>query len=64
MDLKWKSVIKNGVAICHLNTTAWSSHHVAFQILGFGPGKSKFVNGSTRKIMRGLLLHEGEDISQ
>ncbi|KAL5072737.1 hypothetical protein RYX36_011721 [Vicia faba] len=39
MDLKWKSVINNGVAICHLNTTAWSSHQVAFQILGFGLGK-------------------------
>ncbi|KAL5072726.1 hypothetical protein RYX36_011710 [Vicia faba] len=39
MDLKWKFVINNDVAICHLNTTSWSSHHVAFQILGFGPGK-------------------------
>ncbi|KAL5072744.1 hypothetical protein RYX36_011728 [Vicia faba] len=39
MDLKWKSGINNGVAICHLNTTAWSSHHIAFQILGFGLGK-------------------------
>ncbi|KAL5072747.1 hypothetical protein RYX36_011731 [Vicia faba] len=24
--------------------------------------KSKFVTGSTRKIMRGLLLHEGEGV--
>ncbi|KAL5072688.1 hypothetical protein RYX36_011672 [Vicia faba] len=52
MDLKWKSVINNGVAICHLNTTAWSSHHVAYQILGFGPGKIEGCHRHMRYVPR------------
>ena len=35
---------------------------VLFRSLVLDQEKSKFVTGSTRKIMRGLLLHEGEGV--
>ncbi|GMH20719.1 hypothetical protein Nepgr_022561 [Nepenthes gracilis] len=34
-----KSKINHGVAICHLDTSAWSATHGAFLELGSGPGK-------------------------
>lgn len=39
LDPKSKSRINHGVAICHLDTSAWSPTHGAFLALGFGPGK-------------------------
>ncbi|XP_057420013.1 polygalacturonase 1 beta-like protein 3 [Lotus japonicus] len=34
-----KAKINHGVAICHLDTTAWSPTHGAFMALGSGPGR-------------------------
>ncbi|XP_028213830.1 polygalacturonase 1 beta-like protein 3 [Glycine soja] len=34
-----KAKINHGVAICHLDTTAWSPTHGAFVALGSGPGR-------------------------
>jgi len=39
LDPKSKVKINHGVAICHLDTTAWSPTHGAFMALGFGPGQ-------------------------
>lgn len=39
LDPKSKARINHGVAICHLDTTSWSSGHGAFVALGSGPGK-------------------------
>ncbi|XP_052173962.1 polygalacturonase-1 non-catalytic subunit beta-like [Diospyros lotus] len=39
LDPKTKSKINHGVAICHVDTSAWSPGHGAFVALGSGPGK-------------------------
>jgi hypothetical protein len=39
LDTVSKAKINHGVAICHLDTTAWSPTHGAFVALGFGPGR-------------------------
>lgn len=39
LDPKSGSEINRGVAICHLDTSSWSSGHGAFVSLGSGPGK-------------------------
>ena len=39
LDPNTKSKINHGVAICHLDTTAWSPTHGAFMALGSGPGR-------------------------
>ncbi|KAI4354649.1 hypothetical protein L6164_003496 [Bauhinia variegata] len=39
LDPKTKAKINHGVAICHLDTTAWSPTHGAFLALGSGPGR-------------------------
>jgi len=39
LDHESKVKINCGVAICHLDTTAWSLTHGAFMALGFGPGR-------------------------
>ncbi|KAK7317608.1 hypothetical protein RJT34_01990 [Clitoria ternatea] len=39
LDPETKGKINHGVAICHLDTTAWSPTHGAFLALGSGPGR-------------------------
>ncbi|XP_020230302.1 polygalacturonase 1 beta-like protein 1 [Cajanus cajan] len=39
LDVDSKEKINHGVAICHLDTSAWGPQHGAFSALGFGPGK-------------------------
>ncbi|XP_038692386.1 polygalacturonase 1 beta-like protein 3 [Tripterygium wilfordii] len=39
LDPTTKSKINHGVAICHLDTTAWSPTHGAFLALGSSPGR-------------------------
>lgn len=39
LDPKSKSKINHGVAICHIDTSAWSPTHGSFIALGSGPGK-------------------------
>uniref|UniRef100_A0A7N0T7U6 BURP domain-containing protein n=1 Tax=Kalanchoe fedtschenkoi TaxID=63787 RepID=A0A7N0T7U6_KALFE len=39
LDPKTKSNVNHGVAICHLDTSAWSPTHGSFLALGSGPGK-------------------------
>ncbi|GAU50888.1 hypothetical protein TSUD_187640 [Trifolium subterraneum] len=39
LDPQSKVKINRGVAICHLDTTAWSPTHGAFVALGSGPGR-------------------------
>lgn len=39
LDPKTKTKINHGVAICHLDTSSWSSGHGAFLALGSAPGK-------------------------
>ncbi|XP_058747633.1 polygalacturonase non-catalytic subunit AroGP2-like [Vicia villosa] len=39
LDPESKAKINHGVAICHLDTTAWSPTHGAFMALGSGPGR-------------------------
>ncbi|CAM8878494.1 unnamed protein product [Rhodiola kirilowii] len=39
LDPKTKSKVNHGVAICHLDTSAWSPTHGSFLALGSGPGK-------------------------
>ncbi|KAA8533144.1 hypothetical protein F0562_033323 [Nyssa sinensis] len=39
LDPKTKAKINHGVAICHVDTSAWSAGHGAFVALGSGPGK-------------------------
>uniref|UniRef100_A0A803LJ95 BURP domain-containing protein n=1 Tax=Chenopodium quinoa TaxID=63459 RepID=A0A803LJ95_CHEQI len=39
LNPKTKAKINHGVAICHLDTSAWSPTHGAFLSLGSGPGK-------------------------
>ena len=39
LDPVSKAKINHGVAICHLDTTTWSSTHGAFMALGFAPGQ-------------------------
>lgn len=39
LDPKTKAKINHGVAICHVDTSAWSAGHGAFLALGSGPGK-------------------------
>lgn len=38
LDVVSKKKINNGVAICHIETSAWSPGHGAFVALGSGPG--------------------------
>lgn len=38
LDVASKEKINNGVAICHIDTSAWSPGHGAFVALGSGPG--------------------------
>ncbi|KAI4356594.1 hypothetical protein L6164_000605 [Bauhinia variegata] len=39
LDPNTKAKINHGLAICHLDTTAWSPTHDAFTVLGSGPGR-------------------------
>ncbi|XP_061372333.1 polygalacturonase 1 beta-like protein 3 [Gastrolobium bilobum] len=39
LDPESKAKINHGVAICHLDTSAWSPTHGAFLALGSGPGR-------------------------
>ncbi|MCH91201.1 polygalacturonase non-catalytic protein [Trifolium medium] len=39
LDPESKVKINHGVAICHLDTTAWNPNHSAFMALGSGPGQ-------------------------
>ncbi|XP_019163821.1 PREDICTED: polygalacturonase-1 non-catalytic subunit beta-like [Ipomoea nil] len=39
LDPKTKDKINHGVAICHIDTSAWGATHGAFLALGSGPGK-------------------------
>nr|GLL31933.1 polygalacturonase-1 non-catalytic subunit beta-like [Ipomoea trifida] len=39
LDPKTKDKINHGVAICHIDTSAWGPTHGAFMALGSGPGK-------------------------
>ncbi|KAI3433113.1 BURP domain-containing protein, partial [Psidium guajava] len=39
LDPKLKAKINHGVAICHLDTSAWSAGHGAFLALGSSPGQ-------------------------
>ncbi|CAI9108982.1 OLC1v1008705C1 [Oldenlandia corymbosa var. corymbosa] len=39
LDVESKNRINHGVAICHMDTSTWSSGHGAFVALGFGPGR-------------------------
>ncbi|GAA0186393.1 hypothetical protein LIER_33681 [Lithospermum erythrorhizon] len=39
LDPESKTKINHGVAICHIDTSSWSSTHGAFIALGLGPGK-------------------------
>ncbi|CAI8587599.1 unnamed protein product [Vicia faba] len=39
LDPKSKDKINQGVAVCHLDTSDWSSTHGAFMSLGSGPGR-------------------------
>ncbi|KAG9130870.1 hypothetical protein Leryth_023628 [Lithospermum erythrorhizon] len=39
LDPESKAKINHGVAICHVDTSSWSSNHGAFLELGSGPGK-------------------------
>lgn len=39
LDPKTKAKINHGVAICHIDTSAWSQTHGAFLALGSGPGR-------------------------
>ncbi|KAL3751732.1 hypothetical protein ACJRO7_012549 [Eucalyptus globulus] len=39
LDLKSKTKINHGVAICHMDTSAWRPTHEAFIALGSGPGQ-------------------------
>ncbi|KAM7269124.1 hypothetical protein ACFE04_024621 [Oxalis oulophora] len=41
MDAKTKVKINHGTAICHIDTSAWSSSHGAFLALGSSPGKTE-----------------------
>ncbi|XP_075500451.1 polygalacturonase 1 beta-like protein 2 isoform X1 [Primulina tabacum] len=39
LDVETKAKINDGVAICHLDTSAWSPNHGAFLALGSSPGR-------------------------
>ncbi|KAE8704961.1 putative polygalacturonase non-catalytic subunit [Hibiscus syriacus] len=39
LDPNSREKINHGVAICHLDTSSWSSNHGAFLALGSGPGR-------------------------
>lgn len=39
LDVETKTKINHGVAICHIDTSAWSPGHLAFVTLGYGPGQ-------------------------
>uniref|UniRef100_A0A2N9F075 BURP domain-containing protein n=1 Tax=Fagus sylvatica TaxID=28930 RepID=A0A2N9F075_FAGSY len=39
LDMESKAKINHGVAICHLNTSAWDPKHAAFLALGSSPGQ-------------------------
>ncbi|XAR48063.1 hypothetical protein NMG60_11030771 [Bertholletia excelsa] len=39
MDPQTRATINHGVALCHIDTSAWSPTHGAFLALGSGPGK-------------------------
>ncbi|XP_068636825.1 polygalacturonase 1 beta-like protein 3 [Aristolochia californica] len=39
MDFETKQKINHGLAICHIDTSAWGQGHGAFMALGGGPGK-------------------------
>ncbi|KAI3433114.1 BURP domain-containing protein, partial [Psidium guajava] len=38
LDTVSKAKINHGVAVCHMDTSAWSPNHEAFRALGSGPG--------------------------
>lgn len=38
LDVERKEKINNGIAICHIDTSAWSDRHGAFLALGSSPG--------------------------
>ncbi|KAJ6688142.1 POLYGALACTURONASE 1 BETA-LIKE PROTEIN 2 [Salix koriyanagi] len=40
IDVESKERINRGVAICHLDTSAWSPDHGAFVALGSSPGEN------------------------
>ncbi|CAM8927166.1 unnamed protein product [Rhodiola kirilowii] len=39
LEVETREKINRGVAICHIDTSAWSKTHGAFGALGFGPGE-------------------------
>ncbi|KAJ0964218.1 hypothetical protein J5N97_029340 [Dioscorea zingiberensis] len=39
VEVKVGEVVNKGVAVCHVDTSEWSSGHEAFMALGFGPGE-------------------------
>ncbi|CAN0839557.1 Polygalacturonase 1 beta-like protein 3 [Linum grandiflorum] len=39
VEVESRVKINHGVAICHIDTSAWSSDHGAFVALGYGPGQ-------------------------
>ncbi|XP_030511650.1 polygalacturonase-1 non-catalytic subunit beta-like isoform X2 [Rhodamnia argentea] len=39
LDPVSKATINHGVAVCHMDTSAWSPNHEAFRALGSGPGR-------------------------
>ncbi|KAL4278396.1 hypothetical protein GQ457_03G011820 [Hibiscus cannabinus] len=41
LDVRSRSKINQGVAICHLDTSAWSPTHGAFVALGSSPGRTE-----------------------
>ncbi|XWS68999.1 hypothetical protein CRYUN_Cryun04dG0141900 [Craigia yunnanensis] len=41
LDPNSREKINHGVAICHLDTSSWSSSHGAFLALGSGPGRTE-----------------------
>lgn len=39
LEVESRTVMNRGVAICHVDTSAWGGGHGAFVALGFGPGQ-------------------------
>jgi hypothetical protein len=39
LDPKSKAKINHGIAICHMDTSAWGANHGAFMLLGSRPGQ-------------------------
>ncbi|XP_042492829.1 polygalacturonase 1 beta-like protein 1 isoform X2 [Macadamia integrifolia] len=38
VDIHARKKVNHAIMACHYNTSAWNSNHLAFQLLGFGPG--------------------------